>query len=497
MKATDNLYQLVKSLTGMEKRYFKVFAKRHVSGESTKYEVLFDLYDAQPDDVEYDEAKFKNGLKAKGIGKNLPDEKKNLQEMIMKAMRAYHSETTVDHQLSDLLADEIFYKKKRLNDLRRKTIDKGKQIAEKYGRHNTLLALKEREVMMRIELDQDHLAYIAATVELEQQALTDKITTISRLWAISNWFFIKYRTGANKTVEFWEEAAERMADPVFAGYKPGLSYRADLYYYKIRSIYAILKEDAVANNLNQQLVYDLYERKYPEQQIDNKIGYKIALYNHMHSLIAVKEYARVEELLGHAASIKADDEDEAGEDFQNVVFYRMQLYNYSGEFEKVVAMIPEIKKGLKQYKKKINKARELSIYGSIATAYMMIGRWAEVIEYTEMIIMDKSEARMDVKYSCMMRQLVAYYESGNYDILIYQLRNVERLLKKRGVCGDGETFFFKVLSQLLKQGKEYLKKNEKQIEANLPMLDSDREIRIWLQSRLTGKSMREVFAEIF
>jgi hypothetical protein len=158
MRPTDNLYQLVKSLTGMEKRYFKLFAKRHVSGESTKYETLFDLYEAQPDDGGYDEAKFKIALKAKGIGKNLPDEKKNLQEMIMKAMRAYHSETTIDHQLNDLLADEIFYKKKCLDDLRRKTIEKAKAMATKYDKYGAMLVLMDRETAMRIELEQDQLS---------------------------------------------------------------------------------------------------------------------------------------------------------------------------------------------------------------------------------------------------------------------------------------------------------------------------------------------------
>ena len=263
MKATDNLYQLVKSLTGMEKRYFKVFAKRHVSGESTKYEVLFDLYDAQPDDVEYDELKFKAALKAKGVGKNLPDEKKNLQEMIMKAMRAYHSETTVDHQLNDLLADEVFYKKKRLNDLRRKTIDKAQQLAEKYGRYNTLLILSEREAVMRIELDQDNLADIAMGLESDTQALTDRISITSKLCAMSHWFFIQYRMSSNKTTEFWEAAAERMADPVFAGYKPGLGYRADLYYYKINSLYTVMKGDMIAHNEYAHLIYGLYDKHYP------------------------------------------------------------------------------------------------------------------------------------------------------------------------------------------------------------------------------------------
>jgi hypothetical protein len=131
MKPTDNLHQLVKSLTGSEKRYFKVFSKRHVVGSLNKYEQLFDIYDTLPDD-HYDDDDLKQKVKKKNLGKNLADDKKNLQEMIMRAMLNFHSGNSIDTQLNDLLAEEDFYRQKRLNELRRKTIAKAKEIAEKY-----------------------------------------------------------------------------------------------------------------------------------------------------------------------------------------------------------------------------------------------------------------------------------------------------------------------------------------------------------------------------
>jgi tetratricopeptide (TPR) repeat protein len=156
--------------------------------------------------------------------------------------------------------------------------------------------------------------------------------------------------------------------------------------------------------------------------------------------MGVKDFAGVEKLLDRAIGVKPEEEDEAGEDFQNVVFYQQQLYINTGQFDRAAAHVPEILKGIKQYKK-INRAGELSIYYNIALCYMMLEHGMRWIKYTEMLIIDKSEVKMDFKYSSMLMQLIAYYETQNYNILTYQLRNTERLMKKREVCGKGEKSF--------------------------------------------------------
>jgi hypothetical protein len=495
MKATDNLFQLIKSLTGNEKRYFKILSKRHVVGKINKYEVLFDLYDAQPSDTEYDEDHFKKSLKGKGLGKNLADEKKNLQEMIMKAMRAYHSETSINNQLNDLLAEETFYRKKRLNDLRRKAIDKAKGIAEKYEKYTVLLDLLERETIMRIELDQDRLEEIAANIGEDQQRQIDLICITSKLWALNNWLFIQYRINANKTADFWKVADEKLADPVFATYKPGLCYNADRHYYKIKALYTMMKGDYEAHDEYSRLINDLYETKYPLQKSDNRIQYKISIYNRLHSLKLIEGYEEMEKLLNHARKILPQDDDEAGEDFQNTVIYRQLLYMNTLQFEKAIAMVPEIKKGIKRYSNKINKSSLIVIYNNISASYLVLEEWQEVLDYTELILSDKTDVRMDVKYRNMLFQLLSHYELGNYDLLIYQLRNTERLLKKRGVCQDSEIAFFKLLNQLLKHGNGYLKERKEEAEAYLNLLANHEELRLWLQSRLTRKTIQQTMAE--
>ncbi|HHG85707.1 MAG TPA: hypothetical protein ENJ82_13245, partial [Bacteroidetes bacterium] len=82
MKTQDDLYQLVTSLSRAEKRYFKIYANRHVIGKQNKYVMLFDLLDRQKS---YDA----NLLRKKYPGSNLSSDKNYLKKLLLKSMRAY------------------------------------------------------------------------------------------------------------------------------------------------------------------------------------------------------------------------------------------------------------------------------------------------------------------------------------------------------------------------------------------------------------------------
>ena len=483
MKPTDNIYQLIKSLSGSEKRYFKVFSKRHVINGANKYEKLFDIYDSLPD-TGYDEAELKKQLK-KGFSKNLADDKKNLQEMIMKAMLSFHSGNSVDNQLNDLLAEEDFYRQKRLNDLRRKTIAKAKDLAAKYERYTVLLALIDREIRFKTEMNPDELIEFAKTFEKEKRLVLEKIHTASILRSINSWFLINFRVNpGNATKSFWNEAEARLNDPVMKLYKAGLSYTCDVNYYKIWAIYFRMKKDHIKHNDYTRMVYECYER-YPLQKINDRSAYKIALYNYVASLFAIYDYDNMRKMLDHAASIEALNEDEAGEDFQNITFYRQMYYTNTWQYAEAVKMANEINEGIKKYRTKVNKARELAMYNNIAIAYLMIENWDDMLTYTEKILMDKTDVRLDIKYRSMLYQLIAHYEMNNHEMLLYLLRNTERLLKKREAFHQLEESLIKVLDKLLKHGKDYFRTREAEAKKMASNLLARDELNLWFRSHCT------------
>ena len=54
MKKESDLFALIHSLTGHEKRYFKIYASKHVMGEKNNYLKLFDFLCKQKEYEEED-----------------------------------------------------------------------------------------------------------------------------------------------------------------------------------------------------------------------------------------------------------------------------------------------------------------------------------------------------------------------------------------------------------------------------------------------------------
>ena len=99
-KPSDNLFQLIKSLTISEKGYFIKFASRHVIGEENKYLMLFDFINKQNS---YDEDALKERFKNEKFVKQLTTAKNYLTNMILRSLENYHCSDSVDSRISNLI----------------------------------------------------------------------------------------------------------------------------------------------------------------------------------------------------------------------------------------------------------------------------------------------------------------------------------------------------------------------------------------------------------
>ena len=108
-KASDQLFQLIKSLNKSEKRYFNLYASRHTLGEKNNYVILFDAIDKQN---EYDEASILKQFKKEAFINKFSITKARLYDVILDSLTAFHSASSIDAQLKrDLHCAEILYKK--------------------------------------------------------------------------------------------------------------------------------------------------------------------------------------------------------------------------------------------------------------------------------------------------------------------------------------------------------------------------------------------------
>ncbi len=102
MKNSEKLFPLIKSLKQSEKRYFRLFISSYVKEKNKYYMKLFEAINKQK---EFDEKAIRHQLqkKDKDFSRHYRFTKHYLYQLILKSLRMYYSESSVDVQLKDII----------------------------------------------------------------------------------------------------------------------------------------------------------------------------------------------------------------------------------------------------------------------------------------------------------------------------------------------------------------------------------------------------------
>ena len=138
---SDQLFQLVKSLTKAEKRNFTFYSTRIQEADSLKYIQLFELMDKQKELNDHQIL-----TKLKGIDKvQYSNLKRHLYKQLMTSLRMIHIQKKTDIQVREYLdyVDILYGKGLYLQSL--KILDKAKILADKSNNDLLYLAILETE----------------------------------------------------------------------------------------------------------------------------------------------------------------------------------------------------------------------------------------------------------------------------------------------------------------------------------------------------------------
>lgn len=136
MKPSNELFDLIKSLSKSEKRFFKLQSALQ-SGDKN-YVRLFDTIDRM---VEYNEEHVKQVFKGEKFIRHLPSEKNHLYKLILKALRSYYGDTSISSILKQEIKNiEILYNR-ALFDECNKFLIRAKKLAVQYEKFYYLFEL--------------------------------------------------------------------------------------------------------------------------------------------------------------------------------------------------------------------------------------------------------------------------------------------------------------------------------------------------------------------
>lgn len=192
--------------------------------------------------------------------------------------------------------------------------------------------------------------------------------------------------------------------------------------------------------------------------------------------------------------------------FQKYMLYNLMIdvYNSCGHFEKSLEVIDEYTRFREGLPPSENIYSEQQYYFYLAKVYYGTGNFREAARHLNHIINDELEYNSDITCMAYVLSLIIYFESGKSDVLEYRLGHTQKQLEKRN-CMMGSMqllvkFFKSYISKHPDAGelhKMFLKLKEG-IESNIhedtvqQNLLSYFDISAWVTSRIEKASLADV-----
>jgi len=502
----DPLFELIKSMSATEKRYFIVRAEkiRNIDGNIPDYYILFQLLVKREF---FNEKEVAQEL-LKKVGKksfsNFTVKKNELYDALMKRLKSYHfnkSKKSADY-IKVLLQDSNFLFKRGLYQQANKKIRAARKMAEKCGDTLSLIEMNrlEREFLRtnRVvkmekrleELHQEEKKLIKdLTVEAERNKDYDNL--LAKL-------LTKNRLTNKKDVEQLKSEYNHLEKFLDGKDLPIQAERFLLS--SLISYYYLLGNNEQADSL-MKLVFqwwknnNLWKEKMPHYYIS-------ALSNVLSTYNREKNYSEFLKTLEILEKFDINTQHEKTLRFYFLMHQRLMYYLNSGLINEACSLSKRIEKGLKV--NNLSEANHIMLINNVVIAHFLNSNFLECIRWIKFYKPFKKMARgkLKIQFSQILK-LIAYYELGDMNNFDKTYGATLRYLS--GIMNvDPLDFDMVMLSQIYKLNNALPKEQKyilKEIRDYLQSFSNQykrvgrEELFFWVNSKLENKSMKNLLLE--
>jgi len=502
MKPSTELFDLIKSLTKSEKRFFKLSSSLQ-EGEKN-YLKIFDAIDKQDS---YDEEEIKFLFKNETFIKHLPSEKNHLYKLILKSLRSYHA----DHSVSSILRQEIknieILFKKGLYREAHKFLQRAKKLAkehEKFYYQFELINLEKQlleEDYESGEFDKDLNELVA-----EEQETIEKLRNLAEyhiIYSKINYVFRREGFAHNEEEKLIVSEIENYH--LIKGKNTALSARASTICYYIKGLCATTNrqyQDAFTFFLKTKEIFD----RTPHIRSDRAKRYVKTLTNLLYCYIDAKNFDAAFDMIQQINELRDKDGFDTLEMevkiFTSTHIAQLMLHNKMGEFQKAVRLSKDIVVGMDKYGERINKEQQLLFSYNIAYAHFGFGEYKESLQWINSVLNDPDQTlRRDIYNFARIFNLIIHLELGNNDLLEYTIKSTIRYLNKKEKDYLAEGVLMKYLKKLIRVNMEFDRKEvyESMREELVKLFENPVErvvldyvdILAWLDGKIKGHSFSD------
>ena len=502
---SDALFNLIKSLSQSEKRYFKLYMSKN-GGDETKTIKLFDGIAKQTD--------FDDGVLLRKIPELKPSQLSNLKaelfKHVMHSLRLYNSNKIVDLEIrqqidfAQLLIDRCLYKEGA------ETLRKAKKQAIKHDSLELLLVISKLEKsVLAYTIDDNNQKRVTAIVA-EVDAINSRINIVNQLSNLEAKLNSLY-----KKVGFIRDERDHMAIrnyfrknlPKYEDDKLSSIERIHLHNVYIGYFLFIQDfENAYGEATDLVRLFDSQpslKQSRTEQFIQALNSLLIAQYKLFRFYEFVETTQRLNALQS-TSSIRLNENMKA-KLFKYYYMHEINRYFMLGDFEGGVKLISQIEMGLQDFIDRLDKHSTIIFYYKFASLYFGIGDYSSAVYWLNKIINTPNiSIRQDIHSFARIMHLVAQYEMENYDVLDYYVRSTYRFLAKRYDLRLYHKYILNFLRNLSTPNEMTLRRGFAKLrEQLLPLMEMPYERRYfvyfdiisWLESKIQARPVQQVIQE--
>lgn len=508
MKSTTDLHQLIFGMSKSEKRFFKLASSIH--GGNKNYLSLFDAIEKQKI---YDEEKLKRSLDNEKLIKNLAYEKNYLFALILKTLRNYHSGSTIDFQLSEMIENISILYTRGLIAACEKLLHKAKKIALLHERNTALMDL------LRWEWELLHATYSFEEIPLrmnnilrEYQAATEKIHNLNKYKVAASTVFINTYKGIHIRGKEQQEMYKKLAAmPVLTDESKALTYDAKSYFYLIKSNLFFVRrqwENAFRTTVKLLKLLELNQAKIKEEPRK----YIIVLNNILSTCNALGYDDELDFYLNKLEAFPGMLHDSQRKNIEEEVFLyanyaRLENCLVSGKFEEGIKLIEKIQKRFTEITANPRHTNHGLIFRMLfSILYFSVKQYSKSIYWLNQVINYDSKAmREDIMSTAVLFNIIVHYEYGNEDIMDYLVRSAYRYLYKKNRLYKFENIMLEFIKKKLSKAdtKEKMIVAFRSLRKSLLPLTKDLyenkalerfDFIAWLDSKIENKPLKEILS---
>ncbi len=428
---SDDLFQLIHSLTRQEKRYFKIYASRHAIEGENKYVALFDAIEQQ---AAYDEAAIKQKFKNEGFTKQLHVAKNYLYQNILNSLRHFH-ESRAEDKFHILMRHAELLHQKKLYDQSKKILDKAKKIAADNERFLQVLEVYRWEHhIARSQNNFETLEHYLQHDLQEEFEIIEKYRNFLEFQALNDGVFVPYwKTGAIRN-ELEKEALQQSFHRFGVFQEDQAKSFYALYYYLNAhfSYYYFLGELEESYQYARKLVA-LFE-KLDVNKIKGPLirNYSSSLNNLYVVQQRLKKYEEIPQTLEKLRRVPVESPEQKRGLFVRSLNLEIDFYLSQGKFKQGARQIFQLEDEFKSNREKVDKQQRLGLYYNLAYLYFGAANYDLALDWVNRLLQDSDlKTREDIHCFGRILNLIIHYELGNDQLLEYAVQATTRFLSRR------------------------------------------------------------------